>query len=265
MPVDMTQLPLPRWEVDLHGEDRDLEYLAKHFDVGGVCVYQANTNGQKLMMVEGFPPDASPENVLAAAEAMVKVLSGILKVMYQSRTPIQVGGVMYRRIDGKRHVYASIQATVGAIAEFHAEVLRRDAKGQLVPVPQGPPPAVLLATLAQADAVVAKAMRLAAMPDADTWRGLVPLFEVIEHDVLRQGTSVVKKGWASKSQQKRFEHTASSSAAGDASRHGHERYSPPANPMTLEEARAFVQMVLHAWIADRLAQAASTCNNPCNP
>lgn len=264
MPVDVTQLPLPRWEVELHGEDRDLDYLVRYFTVSP-RIYRDSKTGQTLMLVEGCADDAAYSTVSAAADDGVKVLSGTLKMLYQSHKPLRVGGVMHRQLDGRCHVYLEARSILGVVTFGDAEVLVSGADGQRMSVPQGPPPAVLLVALAQTDLTVAKAMRLAAMPDAETWRGLVPLFEVIEHDVMRQGASVVKKGWTSKTQQKRFEHTANSSAAGDASRHGHERYSPPANPMTLEEARAFVQMVLHAWIADRLAQAATTCNNPGNP
>ena len=263
--MDVAQLPLPRWEVDLHGDDRDLKHLAQYFTGDGLRIYEEGKTGQTLMVVEGFSIEADHADVLTAATEKVRVLSGVLKVARQAQTSLSVGGVMLRKLDGTRHVYASVLVTLGVRAEIHAEVLRRDSNGQLVPVPEPAPLTVRLGALAQTDPVVAKAMRMAVMPDAGTWRGLVPLFEVIDHDVMRAGSSVVKKGWASKTQQKRFEHTASSSAAGDASRHGHERFDPPANPMTLDEARSFVQMVMHAWVADRLAQTDTACNNSVNP
>ncbi len=252
--MEMAQLPLPRWEVDLHGDDRDLQHLAQHFIGEEMRIYKDESTDQTLLVIGGFSAEASPNDVLIAATEKVKVLSGVLKVAHQAQTSLSVGGVMLRQLDGTRHVYASMLVTLGVNVEIHAEVLRRDRNGELVPVPQPAPLTVRLATLAQTDPVVATAMRLAVMPDAGTWRGLVPLFEVIEHDVLGAGSSVVKNGWASKTQQKRFEHTANSSAAGDASRHGHQRFAPPANPMTLDEARSFVQMVLHAWIGARLTR-----------
>ena len=251
--MDVAQLPLPRWEVDLHGDDRDLVHLVQHFNGDGLRIYKEDGTGQTLMVVEGHSVEANHADVLAAATARVNLLSGVLKVANQAQTPLSVGGTMLRHLNGKRCVYVTIHETLKASVEVRATVLRPDSNGQLMPVPEPPPLTVRLAKLAQTDPVVAKVMRLAVMPDASSWRGLVPLLEVIDHDAMRAGSSVVKKGWASKTQQKRFEHTASSSAAGDASRHGHERFDPPANPMTLDEARAFVQMVMHAWIADRLA------------
>lgn len=263
--MDMAQLPLPRWEVDLHGDDRDLKHLVQHFCGDGLRIYKDESTDQTLLVISGFATEANHDDVLTAANEKVKVLSGVLKVAHQAQKPLSVGGVMLRQKNGTRHVYASMSVTLGVSVDIHAEVLRRDSNGQLVPVPQPAPLTVRLATLAQTDPVVAKAMRLAVMPDAGTWRGMAPIFELIDHDAMGAGASVVKNGWASKTQQRRFEHTSNSNAAGDASRHGHERFDPPANPMSLDEARSFVQMVMHAWIADRLTQSETACNNSSNP
>lgn len=263
--MNVAQLPLPRWEADLYGDDRDLKHLTQHFTGDGLRIYEEAVTGQTLMVIEGFPAETNHGEVLAAALEKAKVLSGVLTVARQSQKPLSVGGVMLRQVDGKRYVHTTIHETLRVHAEFHTQVLRRDSNGQWVPVPQPPPLTVTLAALAQTDPVVAKAMRLRVMPDAGTWRGLVPLFELIDHDVMRIGSSVVKKGWASAKQQKRFKHTANSSAAGDASRHGHEDTDPPPNPMTLDEAQSFVQMVMHAWIADRIAQSGTADSNLSNP
>lgn len=41
--------------------------------------------------------------------------------------------------------------------------------------------------------------------------------------------------------------------AGDTARHGKEVTSPPANPMSLEEAAAYVNYVVSAWLASKRA------------
>ncbi|WP_133066299.1 hypothetical protein [Acidovorax kalamii] len=263
--MDTAKLPLPRWEVDLLGDEHDLTHLAQNFTGDGLRIYKDDATGQTLMVLDDLPASASHADVLATATARVVVLSGVLKVARQAQTSLAVGSVVQRQVDGTRHAYLTLHATLVVTGEFDAQGYRRDANGQLVPIPPPVPLLVRLATLAQTDPIVAKVMRLVVMPDAGTWRGLVPIIEVIDHDAMLSGSSVVKKGWASKTQQKRFEHTASSSAAGDASRHGHERFDPPANPMTLDEARSFVKMVMHAWIADRVAQSETACNNSCSP
>lgn len=264
MPLDVAQLSLPRWEVDLHGDARDLEHLTQHFTGDGLRIYKEDRTGQTLMVVEGFPVEANHAEVLTAATEKIKVLSGVLKVARQVQTPLSVGGVMLRQKNGTRRVYVSALETLGVSAEFHTEILRRDSNGRVIPVPQPVPLTVQLATLAQTDLVVAKAMRLAIAPDAETWTGLFRLYELIE-GAAGGWRSLAGKDWISANQRARFRRTANSSASGDASRHGYGDCEPPANPMTLDEARAVVQMVMHAWIADRLAQSDTACNNSGNP
>lgn len=49
--MDVAQLPLPRWEVDLHGDDRDLKHLAQYFTGDGLRIYEEGKTGQTLMVV----------------------------------------------------------------------------------------------------------------------------------------------------------------------------------------------------------------------
>ncbi|MDP9458250.1 MAG: hypothetical protein M3Q60_21300 [Actinomycetota bacterium] len=50
--------------------------------------------------------------------------------------------------------------------------------------------------------------------------------------------------------QSRFTGTAQSrEELGDEARHASEKYKPPTNPMSLNEARAFVKSVIRAWIS----------------
>ena len=56
--MDVAQLPLPRWEVDLHGDDRDLKHLAQYFTGDGLRIYEEGKTGQTLMVAEGFSIEA---------------------------------------------------------------------------------------------------------------------------------------------------------------------------------------------------------------
>jgi len=58
-----------------------------------------------------------------------------------------------------------------------------------------------------------------------------------------------QRGLGSPTDLKRFKHSANSvSVGGDVSRHGKELTSPPANPMSVEEASAYVTYLLSAWL-----------------
>lgn len=241
---------LPQWEVDLIGEERDLAHLVRHFSTEAWHIFADERSRQTLMRVDGFASDASPELVLSKAEMTVNELSGVLKTMHQSHQPLKVGGVMKRLENGRRIVFVSCLETIRANVEIDAEVWRRDAHGHPVLQPSGPPGTLTLAMLTRANPEVAKAMRLSVALDAGTWAGLYRLFEVIE----QAEPNIVKKGWTSKTQRERFKRSANSThVAGDAARHGSDKFDPPLNPMELREADAYVHMLLHAWLAQNLA------------
>ncbi|MFT4266911.1 MAG: hypothetical protein QM586_06790 [Xenophilus sp.] len=245
-------LPLPRWEADLIGDEQDLSHLVSHFTADDCCIYFDEVATQTLLVIPGFAQDADAEEVHAAAAVTARQLSGVLRIALRSVHPVRIGGVQRRLEGGRRYIYVSIHAEARASAEFHAETLIRGEDGQWIVLPPAPPDTVLFMMLACTDSTVAKAMRFVTEPDADAWTGLFRLFELIAHDLYARKTSIEAKGWASKTMQKRFEHTANSSAAGDASRHGYEDRPPPGNPMSIENARSFVQQILHAWMADKL-------------
>jgi hypothetical protein len=61
--------------------------------------------------------------------------------------------------------------------------------------------------------------------------------------------AIIAKGWATRSEVRRFKHSANSVAvAGDAARHGVEPTQPPANAKTLAVARPYVDHLLRAWL-----------------
>lgn len=61
---------------------------------------------------------------------------------------------------------------------------------------------------------------------------------------------LAKLGGVSTRTPNRFRHCANSvQVAGDGSRHGDETKAPPKDPMTLDEAAAYVRQVLNAWLA----------------
>jgi hypothetical protein len=94
-------------------------------------------------------------------------------------------------------------------------------------------------------------MRLIAASDASSWVGMYRLYEVIEANVGGE-RSMQHLNCGSGDALKRFKHSANSVAiAGDAARHGKECGLPPTNPMSLEEARAYLNYMLETWLASK--------------
>jgi hypothetical protein len=120
-----------------------------------------------------------------------------------------------------------------------------------LPVILEQPKAVRLVQLAHTDTAVAKVFGLLGNKDAFTWVGLYRVHEVIEHDVGGR-KALIKLGWVSDQKLKRFTHSSNSVAvAGDQARHGKETTQPPKDPMSLSEAKTFINRLLDSWFTSK--------------
>ena len=246
--------PVWHWEVQIQGCLSDLDHLARHFASGDMRVSRDERDDSYLYQSDAFGGCTTSEEVLQIAGSEFAVLSGVLKFGRGSRELLRAGTVYKWHSDGSRdvfvHVHDSIQVRV-EMGEITVSVT--DAEGNVIIRPSPPPRTVSISALAVRDEAVKKVMRLIAALDANTWVGLYRMHEVIEADV--GGERLLQKtGWGSSKDLKRFKHSANSvSVAGDKARHGKEHEQPPTNPMSIDEAVAYVNYVLHAWLAAKSA------------
>ena len=113
--------------------------------------------------------------------------------------------------------------------------------------PSDPAPAWLRKALAAPEA--ARALRLRDKTSL-SWTELYRLFEVIV-DGSGGADAIVEAQWASRTQLRRFKHSANSVVvAGDEARHGVEPTSPPSDATTISEARSLVDILLARWLGD---------------
>lgn len=246
-------IPSP-WQVQIQGWASDLEHLEHYFTTALARVVKDDRDGGYAYESNTFTQCSTSEDVLAIADEEVSVLSGILKIVRDSHEPLRTGAVYKRNAAGGRDVFVHIHETLQARAEVGAiTVTVGDSKGNVVIRPQPPSRTLVIARLATTDTSVAKAMRLLAQKDCKSWVGMYRIHEVIEADV--GGEHTLKKfGWGSARDLKRFKHSANSvKVAGDAARHGKELDRPPTNPMSVEEATAYLNYIVKAWLASKSA------------
>ena len=80
---------------------------------------------------------------------------------------------------------------------------------------------------------------------------LYRVFEVVRVDAGGEDRIVVN-GWTTAKQITRFRRTMNSvSALGTDARHGVERTTPPADPMSIPEAQEFITRLLAKWLASK--------------
>jgi hypothetical protein len=235
------------WQLRVEGDEGDLVFLARELERQPNRLTPDRFEDRKYVLLSSdFAACADRGDVLELGVEWLRRLSGLLRCVHGSFTPLTPGALYFVRDDGTRDIFARM---VGA--EFKARfgyvtAVARDAKGNPLPAP--PSPTQRLAALMATDLAVAKVMRLTGSADAESWVGLSRLREVIEEDV--NGADAIQKlGWASRNELDRFGHSANSvTVAGDAARHGYERTQPPAKPMTLSEAKEHIEKLRREWL-----------------
>lgn len=240
------------WEVQIQGNLSDLDHLARHFETGLMRITRDERDDSFLYQSDAFTSCATSEEVLQICEGEFAVLSGVLKFVRGSRELLRTGAVYKRHPNGSRDVFVHIHDSINVRVEMgEVTVTVTDVEGNIINRPSPPPRTVSISALAARDEAVGKVMRLIAAPDANTWVSLYRMHEVIESDIGGE-CSLKKTGWGSMSDLKRFKRSANSvTVAGDKARHGKEHEVPPANPMIIGEAEAYVNYVLHAWLASK--------------
>jgi hypothetical protein len=231
---------MPKWRVTLIGDSWDLGSLA---ELGVGVTGDGNTFVLYSAEFERFT-DAS--EVRQHAIKLVEMLNGIARIAVGDFDPVEVGAVHGDDGDGTHSVLVVDKVRVRARAKVRI-VDATTGSPVVTTTPSGVPASWV--SIAARDQNVRQALRLIA--GAVDPVNLYRVFEVIRADVGGED-QVVTKGWATRSGIRRFRHTVNSvNALGDAARHGAEPGQPPADPISVPEAAAFVWGLLAKWLASK--------------
>ena len=237
------------WEVQLDGNDDYLNELAKSLAEGDPLLVQRD--GSFFLRSSSFEPMAEAALVREEARRLITAAAGILAMALGGNSELQVSRVIRTREDGGRDITIQVQAAQIRISGGGARVSVARADGSrehLIPEDQADPCLKRWIGLAATHETVATSLRLRGAGEL-RWSDWYRLYEVIVKDGLGGETQVASRGWSSRKELDRFCRTANSkAAAGDAARHGIERSQPPANPMTLGEAKKLIDGLLRNWL-----------------
>lgn len=239
------------WLVQIQGHPSDLDGLEEHFSDSGFRIKK--DADCYLYDSNSFETCRSYNEVLEVAKTELAILTGALRLEGLCREPLQAGSASKINASGGKDIFVHIEEGVYARATCNANLMVIDSDGNLIPsdAKQVPRPVKLMA-LASTEQLVAKALRLKGAIDSKTWVGLYRVLEVVIEDVGSE-KRYLSQGWGSKNDFKRFMRSANSdSVAGDDARHGRKDLSPPKEPMTIDEAQAYVNYVIESWLASKL-------------
>ncbi len=235
-----------KWEIQLNGDVLDLKELSKSLVDDELRIDERA--GQYFLESNRFESLTTSEEVASLADDVLGVLTGAVRLSLGGRTPLHVASTARVRPDGGRDIFVTLSDTIHARETVGVEIARANGTSEVIRPADKVPGWVRLGLT---DHNVAKALRLLGAQE-HSWVSLYRLYEVIEEDVggLHR---IVSFGWVTKASIRRFKHTANSpGAVGDASRHGKESTTPPADPMAIAEARALVEIVLHNWLRSKV-------------
>jgi hypothetical protein len=235
------------WKVRIVGDLNDLTELQKSLTAESLRI-ESTENGEYYLISDAFKNCADDHEVSEAASQVISLLSGATRLALGGNRPIEQAHVVKESEDGTKTAYMQLHERVNVRDSFSVSVI--DSEGNFVreinPADEVPR---WVAAAMSCDAV-AKFFRLYTRPL--DWVGLYRIYEVIEHDM--GGTDkIVSKGWATKSEIKKFKHTSNSpAAAGDDARHGKESSQAPKAPMPLHEARNLVERLSGLWLKSKV-------------
>ncbi len=236
---------MTEWLVRLKGHEFDLEELSDHF-ASAKCNVKKDDDDYYYLRSSDLDQMSDPDVVSERAQELIAHMNGATKLLSGgSYRPVEFDAVTQVGDDGKRHHHITLSATVEGRSRMTGKLTvgETDETTDVLRPPSG---AESLVHLANQNEKVADALRFYERGD---WVNLYKAWEVV-CDAAGGLHQVVKNGWAAEPDRSRFTGTAQSrEELGDDARHASERYEPPANPMSLDEARSFVKSVIEAWIS----------------
>lgn len=228
-----------RWVVALRGDPADLVRWPGIFV--GPTVTVVERQGSYYLRTPELDAEEDIEKARDIAIRRVELMNGVMAVMFSDASPIDVGSLV-TELDELRKK-----------GTFHSEtpVYYREPQ---IPTELPNDTANHLISLAVEDPVVAHALRLRGYgrPDAVT---LYKIYELISKDT-GGGDAIADKGWATKTELRRFTNSMNNpNVLGDQARHAASSATPPAQPMSIPDARVFVEKLLKAWLIEKRRSA----------
>ncbi len=213
---------MAKWLVELAGKRSELRELAR-CPAPSWCVEE---HSDKFYLVSSKLDEMhSAREVRDLAIELVRTLSGAAR-LFLDIGGVEVKGISLRdKEDAPLHQFI-LPDPVFIRPESHAQ-LRKDLSAAL--------------SAADTDATVTKAFALLD-PLEREWHGLYRAFEVIKDDV---GGHVTGEGWPSKTKLSCFKQTA------NYYRHAKQECKLPKEPMSLYDARRFVERLIRTWLKSK--------------
>lgn len=243
----------PEWVIQLEGHAYDLETLAAALKGGRMRVRRCDDSSWALGS-DAFRDLTDASEVRARSEDLIQRLNGLGPLADPSFRPLKAGHVYRLWPDGRRDAFVVVSEAIGV----------RD-RVMAVGVSNGGEPAATTPTYLEKAALVAETdagLAQALIYYGSTPRSFYDLYKVFELSSRHPDHAQ----WTLGRNRRRFKHSANSPAAvGSEARHATESTLPPANPMSLDEATAFIGEIVRGWVESLWDSAGHGAVPPAEP
>jgi hypothetical protein len=235
------------WLVQLTGYKSDLDMLVQSLTGSNINI---SHDGQDYVLTsDQFSQSDEADAVRQKAERIISILNGAMRLTLDATQSIKVRAVYRRNKDGKRDIFIFAEPAVFRMRLLAPTIALTHVDGTVEEFHPADP-IKQWAGIALDDERVANVFRIFANGILD-WVNLYRIFEIVASDIGGLD-AICANGWATKTSMKLFKYTANSPGAlGLDSRHGAETTEPPKHSMTISEARALVNTIIHAWLRSK--------------
>jgi hypothetical protein len=234
---------VPLWLARLKGHEFDLKELSEHFRSPERSV-RKDEDGHYYLRSAHFDSSSDAAAVRKQATEMIGHMNGAVKLhAVGSYHMVDVVHVACVDEGGGCEIFVSAADSIGARDSISVNLPAKE--GDVVELSRRPSEIERLAALAERDERVAAALRFFQRGD---WVSLYKVWEIVR-DGAGGEHQLLKSGWTTKTTKDRFTRTAQSpKVLGDEARHASEHSPPPSDPMSPDEAKAFVKSLMEAWV-----------------
>lgn len=235
------------WQIQLVGDDWDLEWLSQQFPSGGMIVGR-NEDGY-FLQAEVFKDLMVAELVAKRADELLEKLNSLALLYYPSSwRGVGRNAVSHIKSDGTKEKHIFLEGRIEARSRLLGTPTVIDKNGEVVVAPLPISEAAKALEIALSDSAVGDVLKRMKKKELD-FGDLYYIYERIEYDI-------GKKNWAKLGE--RFNELSRNRFTGTANNSGEEgtrhpqKGLPIPNPMTFPEAREFIFAMARQWLNQKV-------------
>lgn len=242
-----------KWKVFLNGYLNDLRELCEFFRSGKICVFKEEE--RYFLYCDKFENKETGAEVKNLADKLIRNINGITILKKIIHQPIELDFIQMNLKNGKKKNFKYLTAKVVITTKTSANLQGFNKEGKEI---IGKPTHNLITEYVAKSLDNEEVNKLfdIILKEKYKWQKLYPILELIQDDLGgKQDEQIVKKGWASKKELRRFRDTSNNpDVIGLDSRHIKKRKGKPSKdkPMQLSEAENFINRIANYWLNEKL-------------